>query len=369
MTQLVIYTLTVMDWFQQNAEEHFRQIRVGAGVYPELPLYTLPSDLTSLGPFYRLTVGPDFADVGTNLFWSALFHGKGRRNSVPYERSSLNIYEVEQGQMYRFRLIHTGIMYAFRFSIDGHKLKAMATDGYLVDPVEVDYIAIHSGERYDFLLEANQGSGDFWIKAETFELDFENSVSPPFNFLNHKAEAILHYSGTEKPTPTEYGNISSDPIQCTEENPCKMLNCPFKQFHPAYNIECVSIDTLRLHVLTPPSEMPDNTPDITHFMNLGGFNGRRNPISSINDKNVRLPLYPLTTRYEENDENSFCDVNSECERQGGCECTTVMEVGYNVTVRLVISTVGAGKKEFDSFNSHSRTFCACLESRVWRIQQ
>ena len=44
---------------------------------------------------------------------------------------------------------------------------------------------------------------DLEKQRNTFELDFENSVSPPFNFLNHKTEAILHYSGTEKPTPTE----------------------------------------------------------------------------------------------------------------------------------------------------------------------
>ena len=52
-------------------------------------------------------------------------------------------------------------MYPSTFSVDNHKLKVMATDGYLVEPAEVDYIALHSGERYDFLLEATEENGNY----------------------------------------------------------------------------------------------------------------------------------------------------------------------------------------------------------------
>ena len=46
--------------------------------------------------------------------------------------------------------------YAYRFSIDDHKLKVIATDGYFIELIEANYIIIYAGKRYDFLLETNQ---------------------------------------------------------------------------------------------------------------------------------------------------------------------------------------------------------------------
>ena len=347
------HTITVMDWYRQDPEEFFQHKKIAVGWLIGLPPFTAPSDLNpSLG--YSITRGPDNVNIGTNAFWSALIHGKGRHSDVPYQRSNLRVYEVEPSQTYRFRLIHTGTMYAFRFSIDGHRLKVMATDGYLVEPMEVDYIAIHTGERYDFLLDTKQSNGNYWMKAETFEMNFGGSANPPYNFTDHKAEAILHYTGTNKPRSPEYANISSTPPECTQESPCKMLNCPFEKFHPSYNIECISIDKVRLVEPTPSDEMPDESPDVTYFMNLAGY-VHKEAVSSINDKLFRFPSYPLTTRYEKNDESSFCDVNSECESKKGCKCTTVMDIGDNMTVRLVLSGVGRERKSTHSIHIHGHS--------------
>ena len=348
------HTIVITDWFQRDKEVFFRTMRFAVGQFPDLQPYVFPSDLNPANPYFD-TNGPDFTQVGTDPFWSGLINGKGRHHSVPYNRSSLTIYEVEGGKTYRFRMIHAGTQYAFRFSINNHKLKVMATDGYLVQPVEVDYIALHSGERYDFLLEANQGSGDYWMRAETFEINIGDSTAPPYDFHEHYAEAILHYSGSDRPSSTEYENILRSPRQCTQENPCKILNCPVGQFHPAYNIECISTDSLRLVEATPPSEMPDQTPDVTYFLNLAGFGFYVNPVSSINDFLFVLPQFPLATHFEKNDEKSFCDVNSVCNIYGGCDCTTVLDIGSNVTVRLVISTVGEERNDHHPIHLHGHS--------------
>ena len=357
------HTLTVMDWFRRDGEEFYARITNGLGVYPHIPPKSNPYNKSqAVSP--DITKAPNFINIGINRFWSLLIHGKGRHSSVPYERSRLNIYEVEQGQTYRFRLIHTGTMYGFRFSVDGHKLTVMATDGYLVEPVEVDYIALEGGERYDFLLEATQADSNFWMKAETFEIDLVNSSSPPFIFLAHAAEAILHYSGTPKPKPTDYEGIPKPQRECTQQNPCKILNCPFGEIHESYNIECIRVDKLRLHNPTPASEMPDETPDITYFINMVGYIGPLNAVSSINENHFSFPKFPLTTHYEKNDEDSFWDINSGCDKgegEGRCRCTTVMDVGYNQTVRLVISTVGVERKDLHSLHIHGH----CAYSEVW----
>lgn len=347
-----VHTLTIMDWYQEDFESLFLRERFAVGSYPDLPYFTAPSPPTKI---YHETVGPDHAEIGNLPFWCGLMHGKGRHSSVPYERSNLQIYEVERSKNYRFRLIHTGVQYAFKFSINDHSLTVMATDGYIIQPVEVDYIALHSGERYDFLLEANQGRGDYWMKAETFEVDFINSNGLPYKFHEHSAEAILHYVGSEKPNPSQYHKIPQYPKVCTQERPCKMLNCPFGEFHHSYNIECVSIDNLRLISPTSKEDMPDENPDVTYFMNVAGFVDREKPISSINDKNFKFPLYPLTTHYKNNQKSSFCDVTSKCYEKGGCKCVTVVDLDYNATVRIVLSAVGVERNATHPMHIHGHS--------------
>ena len=346
------HTLTVMDWYRDDFDFFFRRERFATGNNPDLPYFTVP---TPPDKQYSNSVGPDQGEIGNNPFWSGLIHGKGRHSSVPYEQSSLRVYEVVHGRTYRFRLIHTGIHYAFFFSIEGHKLTVMATDGYVVQPVEVDYIGLHSGERYDFLVEANQARGDYWMKAETFEADFYSGTGSPFLHHNHNAEAILHYFGSEKPKPTQFSNIPQYPKECTQENPCKMINCPFGAFHTSYNIECIAVDSLRLVSATPQDEMPNVEPDVTYFMNVAGFVTREKPISSINDKHFRFPLYPLTTHYKMNEEAQFCDVASECNETGGCQCTTVIDLDFNATVRVVISAIGEERNATHPMHFHGHS--------------
>ncbi len=50
-----------------------------------------------------------------------------------------------------------------QFSIAGHKLKVVAIDGFYIEEQEVDYISIHAGERYDFILVADQGVKKYQI--------------------------------------------------------------------------------------------------------------------------------------------------------------------------------------------------------------
>lgn len=334
------HTITLTDFYRTQHEDFFRTLEFDIGQFPDLHPDEVPSDLNNAVRYFP-TFGPDNSEIGINKFWSALINGKGRHSEVPYNRSRLSVFEVEPGQTYRFRLINVGSTYAYRFSINGHQLKVMSTDGYVVQPVEVDYILINTGERYDFLLEANQDIGDYGIKAETLEVKINRDTPAPFDFYDHKTEAILHYSTSSPyPTSSDYENILNPQRNCTADKPCKMLNCIFEHFHPLYNIECINVDSLRLFSPTPAAEMPDTNPDVTLFANLGGFSGPFKPLNSINDIHFVLPQSPLTTHYDKNSDSTFCDYNSTCNERSGCFCTTVMDIGDNVTVRLVLSTVG-----------------------------
>eukprot|EP00731_Ephydatia_muelleri_P000603 Em0001g603a len=85
-------------------------------------------------------------------------------------------------------------LFAYRVSISDHKLTIIATDVY-PEPVDVDYIFMHSGECYNFALKpktVSEVGRDYLIRAETIEVDLTKSV--PYPSLGRIAEAILHYA-------------------------------------------------------------------------------------------------------------------------------------------------------------------------------
>ena len=108
-------------------------------------------------------------------FHSGLINGRGRfyNKSSPtpqvlYE-TPLDIIEVDHGQEYRFRVGAAGVIFPFRVSVQGHRMKLVASDGYNVDPLPVESLIINPGERYDFMLTADQPVDNYMIFAETLQ--------------------------------------------------------------------------------------------------------------------------------------------------------------------------------------------------------
>ena len=333
-------TITLLDWHSESSLELFDQlttVNLFEGIRPgELP--------TSNMDEYHTTLGPDGQEAGILPFESGLINGRGRHADVPYNKTLLSIFEVESGHKYRFRLIGAAGVYGYRFSVDGHRLSVMATDGFLVEPVPADYIIIYPGERYDFVLEANQTGGNYWIRAETLEVNLTGSV--PYESLHHTAEAILHYNGSNSPpTPTEYEGIMSTPRDCIQDTPCVCVNCPFERYHSSYNITCINVHELRLLVPTPESELPAAMPDSgqEYFFNFG-FDGP-NDEPSINARAFGLPPFPPQTQgyYYNGTAQTVCP-NSTYEPnscEGGCgPCVHILDaIPYMNTVRFVLSAV------------------------------
>ena len=66
---------------------------------------------------------------------------KGSKHiEVRYIQTRLSIFAVERGKSYRFHLIGAQGLYAYKCSIDGHKLTVVDTDGYYIEPQkDIDY--------------------------------------------------------------------------------------------------------------------------------------------------------------------------------------------------------------------------------------
>ncbi|WP_425280721.1 multicopper oxidase family protein [Leucobacter coleopterorum] len=61
------------------------------------------------------------------------------------------------GQRIRLRIINAGGDTAFQFAIGGHSLMVTHSDGFPVEPVEVDSILLGMGERYDATVTLHDG--------------------------------------------------------------------------------------------------------------------------------------------------------------------------------------------------------------------
>jgi L-ascorbate oxidase len=118
--------------------------------------YDLASHVITVNDWINETTIAKFAghhhNDGDNKPSSVLINGRGVLQT--YTDSSGRVYEtprasfnVSFGYRYRFRLINAGILYCpIEFSIDGHNLTVIASDGNLLEPREIQSLIIYAGK-------------------------------------------------------------------------------------------------------------------------------------------------------------------------------------------------------------------------------
>ena len=343
------HSISLLDWQHETSLDTFSQLHAGLGFYPEIPVGEVPEDENER---YESTRSIERGEVGPFPYFSGLINGKGRHEDVPCSKTRLSVFTVTKGKSYRFRLIGAQGLYAYKFSIDGHRLTVVGTDGYWTKPQKnIDYIIIHTGERYDFILDANQPTKNYWMRAETLEINQKGS-GPPYKSLGHVAEGILQYvepgqAPTEIPS-TQYEAIktNSPPIQCYSSRQCYAVNCPFREFHRLYYTTCINVHQLQLLEETPLNEMPEarppsNCPDCQHFINFN-FEGD-SETSSVNGRNFILPPAPPQTQNEDfKKQANICDLNTYCNPSSlACTCTQIIDIPHDKTVQFVLTALGA----------------------------
>jgi iron transport multicopper oxidase len=133
--------------------------------------------------------------TGIPLPNSTLFNGLGRYYGGP--DSPLAVINVTEGLRYRFRLINMACHPNYNFSIDSHTMTIIEADGSYTEPYTVDQLQILAGQRYSFILTANQTVDNYWIRAAP-NLGMNTTTTDGLN------SAILRYAGApdEEPTTT-----------------------------------------------------------------------------------------------------------------------------------------------------------------------
>ncbi|KAG7446172.1 laccase lcc5 [Guyanagaster necrorhizus] len=122
---------------------------------------------------------------------SSLLNGEG----IYYEdgTGSLSVVTVESGTRYRFRLINMACDSNFVFQIQDHNMTVIEVDGVNVEAYTVDEIQIFAGQRYSFVLTADQAVDNYWIL-------FDPDVGTTGFDLNINS-AILRYNGANETNP------------------------------------------------------------------------------------------------------------------------------------------------------------------------
>lgn len=109
----------------------------------------------SMGAMASGLLGGDAGDVDYPLYLV-----NGRPPNDP------EVLSARTGQRVRIRVINAAADTAFRFALDRHRMTVTHTDGFPVDPVEVDQILISMGERFDVLVTLGDGVFQFMASAE-----------------------------------------------------------------------------------------------------------------------------------------------------------------------------------------------------------
>ncbi|XP_041354915.1 laccase-5-like [Gigantopelta aegis] len=235
---------------------------------------------------------------------SMLINGRGtyhkfmdpKTNKTAYTPKA--VFRVTKGQNYRFRFINPGIMECpIQISIDNHQLTMIASDGVPFLAKVVDSFIIFAGERFDFVLEANQTVGNYWLRAR----GLNDCTGKKTN-----QAAILRYEGADETDPP--GTVDYE-----SANRAGSIFNPLNQKANSTMIQMADHDTM---IADDPrmKEKPDKkfyiTMDFYKVNNVYYHEPELYPISSVSDEmqlstpqmnhiSYMMPPVPPLTQYSD----------------------------------------------------------------------
>lgn len=175
-------TLVFDDWLDgvtstpDQALANLSENGMDMGSMGDMDMSSMEPTAEGMGVSRRQPLGEDTGDVTYPLHLV-----NGRPAADPF------VVKARPGQRLRLRLINAGSDTAYEFSVGGHQLSVVASDGFPVEPVAVDSLVLGMGERFDVLVEA--GDGAFPV------------VAVPLGKPGEPAFAVLRAGSGETPKP------------------------------------------------------------------------------------------------------------------------------------------------------------------------
>ncbi|XP_067620744.1 uncharacterized protein Mco1 [Eurosta solidaginis] len=322
---------------------------------------------------FTLTANNSTASAKTNSTPVHAIHALRTKRAVgkiPLHQMPLQIFTVRRGFRYRFRIINAEFLNCpVALSIDNHTLTAIHSDGYDFEALEVGAIVTYAGERFDFVLNANQSVGNYWIR-------FKGLMDCGAEFTSAFQVGILHYDGAAVEEPSGYlgwqhkaDGIELNAMNIGSGHPNSLTAAEMTAL-PIYD----SMPGVGRVALKPVADYkffiyydfyPKDNPDF-HLSEYYGFYdslGRENRVFTPQLNHITLKLPPmalLPDRYEV-DDSLFCNETSlaqqgiDC-RKEFCKCHHVLQVPLNSTVELILVDEGAAFDANHPFHLHGNAF-------------
>nr|XP_034171050.1 laccase-5-like [Osmia lignaria] len=297
--------------------------------------------------------------VKQHLPESFFINGKGRYTN-PYGVTTnvpLEVITVEAGHRYRFRFINSiCTVCGVQLTIEKHKLTVISSDGQSVEPVVVDSIVSFAGERYDFVLNATESSGAYWIQLRGIGECTDVKI---------QQLAILQYvSGSTTPAsrePTYDYPLREGLILNPMDFDCK-------------NKVCVS--DLK-HALKIDSDILQEKPDVKLVIPIGVVNhspeeffkpneyknflvARPDVVvtETLNNISLSLPPSPPLSQLSDVSGSEICNADNMPTDCGStvCTCTHVIKVPLHSVVEIVVVDEFRAAEVQHSFHMHGYAF-------------
>lgn len=121
---------------------------------------------TNIGNFYS-SFGTNRTNSEDNdIVFVTATRQKRNNKDQESEMIPLSVFYVNKENRYRFRLINAEFLNCpMELSIDSHNLTIFSSDGNDIEPIEVSSFVSYAGERFDFIVNANQEPGSYWIRV------------------------------------------------------------------------------------------------------------------------------------------------------------------------------------------------------------
>ncbi|KAK3087150.1 hypothetical protein FSP39_002348 [Pinctada imbricata] len=227
---------------------------------------------------------------------------------IPLEK-----FTVQPNKFYKFRIIQSSMLLPYKISIDKHPLIVMASDGNPINPIHVESLIVHNGERFDVMIYTQEAVKKYWIRVDSMAVKESDGIelkTPDSGY------AILDYEGSTDNTP------ESERDECTEQNPCLVFNCHYGQDSVdavGFHHKCLDMtDSVATDedVTRHPLPMPSKDDDIQElFFNFHFKSGEPPSAPAINGKQFHKPSFPLLMAYPKYDPSNglSLEVNQDVE--------------------------------------------------------
>lgn len=226
----------------------------------------------------------------------------------------------------------------------------IATDGNDIEPITVDTLITAAGERYDFIIEANQEPGHYCIKIKLLgECDEDGGI---------EQYGVLSYSNDSRITieeNIEYAEVAANCRKIGDELPSySFLNHPNMTCNDSSNQHYCPTDLTSLNV---DETLLNATVDQRFFLGFDNHDVDYDDIfqesrythfladegdliqAAVNNISFTQPSFSILTQIDELTNDTFCDEDNlpeHCAELEICPCTHRIKIELNSVVEMVL---------------------------------